>query len=144
SIRKQYKLAKLGEASYSEVFIQTPKPVRGKKTDQQSSQDSIVLKLIPFGKLGQCGITQIINELRITATMSPVPGYIGLRNAHVVQGYFPEFLLKEWDRYDQYVKESENERPDFYEEDQYFILIGLEHGGCDLEKWPVQSYSEAS
>lgn len=124
-------LSKLGEASYSEVFLQSS------ALEQNSSPSRTVLKIIPFGHPAQCPVSQIHDELLITVEMSPLPGFIGFQSAHIVRGPYPAELLDLWDYWDQYVKAggSENDRPDFYSEQQLFVVIGLEDGGIDLEKW---------
>lgn len=124
-------LSKLGEASYSEVFLQTP------TSEQNPLHSRTVLKIIPFGHPAQCPVSQIHDELLITVEMSPLPGFIGFQSAHIVRGPYPAKLLDLWDYWDQQVKAggSENDRPDFYSEQQLFVIIGLEDGGIDLEKW---------
>ncbi|KAF8455357.1 hypothetical protein BGX38DRAFT_189729 [Terfezia claveryi] len=128
---KSSTLSKLGEASYSEVFLQTP------HTGSSPLPARTVLKIIPFGYPTQCPLKQIYDELLITASMAPIPGFIGFHSAHIVRGRFPQPLLDLWDHWDQHVKAggSENDRPDFYNEGQLFAVIGLEDGGRDLEAW---------
>jgi hypothetical protein len=60
----------------------------------------------------------------------------------VVQGQFPEALIDQWDAFDN-ERGSENNRPDFYEEDQLFAIILLENGGTDLEHTELRSWEEA-
>ncbi|KAF8466637.1 hypothetical protein BDZ91DRAFT_159301 [Kalaharituber pfeilii] len=129
-------LTKLGEASYSEVFLQKPK-------SPTPTSPNTVLKIIPFGKQSQCLFSHIYEEILITRTMSPLKGYIGFHGAHVCRGKFPKKLLELWDHWDENVKVSENDRPDFYEEDQLFAVIGLEDGGTDLESFKVGGWREA-
>ncbi|RPB22272.1 hypothetical protein L211DRAFT_827099 [Terfezia boudieri ATCC MYA-4762] len=128
---KSSTLSKLGEASYSEVFLQTP------HTKSSPPPARTVLKIIPFGYPTQCPLKQIYDELLITVSMAPIPGFIGFHSAHIVRGPFPQPLLDLWDHWDQHVKAggSENDRPDFYNEGQLFAVIGLEDGGRDLEAW---------
>jgi hypothetical protein len=61
------RIKKLGEASYSEVFLQSFSNLNKTK----------VLKIIPFGGKDQCLISQIIQEVRITQTMAQFPGFVG-------------------------------------------------------------------
>ncbi|XP_003799100.1 serine/threonine-protein kinase haspin [Otolemur garnettii] len=60
-------------------------------------------------------------------------GFIGLNSVHCVQGSYPPFLLKAWDQYNS-SKGSANDRPDFFKEDQLFIVLEFEFGGVDLEQ----------
>ena len=132
SLAETSSIRKLGEASYSEVFLQL---IPG-------SLSTTVLKIIPFGGLDQCELESIIQEVRITKAMGDIEGFIGFRGAFVVQGYFPQLLMDEWDIYDE-ERGSENERPDFYAEDQHFAIICLENGGTDLEHFPLEGWEEA-
>jgi len=69
SLLENSSLRKLGEASYSEVFLQS----------QTDSDSTTVLKIIPFGERDQCEIRNIIQEVRISKTMGQIEGYIGFR-----------------------------------------------------------------
>jgi serine/threonine-protein kinase haspin len=124
-------IRKLGEASYSEVFLQSA-----------PGSSSTVLKIIPFGGEDQCRLESIVQEIRITKAMGEIEGFVGFRWAYVVQGYFPQALMDEWDYYDE-ERGSENERPEFYEEDQMFAIICLENGGVDLEHFDLNGWEEA-
>lgn len=128
-------ITKLGEASYSEVFLQlTPMP---------TFMTATVLKIIPFGGADQCALSSIIQEVSITDSMGLIPGYIGFRGAYVVRGVFPQALMDEWDAYEE-ERGSENERPEFYEESQLFAVIMLEMGGRDLEHFELRGWEEAN
>ncbi|KAF8423604.1 hypothetical protein EV426DRAFT_534107 [Tirmania nivea] len=135
---KSSTLSKLGEASYSEVFLRTP------HTKSSPPPARTVLKIIPFGYPTQCPFKQIHDELLITVAMAPIPGFIGFHSAHIVCGPFPQHLLDLWDHWDQHVKAggSENDRPDFYNETQLFAVIELEDGGRDLEAWSFKGEVE--
>lgn len=128
-------ITKLGEASYSEVFLQvTPMP---------TFMTATVLKIIPFGGADQCALSSIIQEVSITDSMGLIPGYIGFRGAYVMRGVFPQALMDEWDAYEE-ERGSENERPEFYEESQLFAVIMLEMGGRDLEHFELRGWEEAN
>jgi hypothetical protein len=72
--------------------------------------------------------------------------YVGstliLDRAYVCRGYFPDLLTEKWDEYDEKFG-SENERPDFYDENQLFAIIMLENGGTDLEHTELKNWEEA-
>lgn len=127
-------IRKLGEASYSEVFLYSP----------NDAESTTVLKVIPFGNEEQCKAKEILQEVRITKAMASIKGFIGFRGAYLVKGFFPEALLNEWDFYDESREYgSENERPDQYDEDQLFAIILLENGGSDLEHTELNGWEEA-
>jgi serine/threonine-protein kinase haspin len=113
-------ITKLGEASYSEVFL-------------AHSDEQQVLKVIPFGdEAGEVPINDIIQELRITHTMSDCRGFVQLKRATIVQGKYPEPLLNVWDKWhEEHV--SESDRPDWYLSSQRYCIIALENGGTDIE-----------
>ncbi|KAG2466063.1 HASP kinase, partial [Polypterus senegalus] len=55
-----------------------------------------------------------------------------ISNLHCVKGSYPEPLLKAWDAFDK-ERQSENDRPDFFGNDQLFLVLEFEFGGSDLE-----------
>lgn len=69
TLQQDSTIRKLGEASYSEVFLQS-------KADSKSTT---VLKIIPFGQEEQCEVKSIVQEVRITKAMATVEGFIGFR-----------------------------------------------------------------
>ncbi|RPA80825.1 hypothetical protein BJ508DRAFT_415092 [Ascobolus immersus RN42] len=129
---RKSRIKKLGEASYSEVYLQS----------FSNSNRTNVLKIIPFGEAEQCMISQILQEVRITQTMAQFDGFIGFEGAVVAQGQYPQQLLREWHKYDE-ERGSENYCPDTYGDEQLFIIILLENGGTDLEHFEIKSWSEA-
>lgn len=133
----QSTIRKLGEASYSEVFLQSHQSHLPAATALPT-----VLKIIPFGGLDQCMLSSIIQEVSITKSMATIDGFIGFCGAYVVRGAFPDKLMDEWDAYEE-ERGSENERPEFYDEGQLFAIIMLEMGGTDLEHFDLNGWEEA-
>lgn len=70
-------------------------------------------------------------------------GFIGLNSVYCVQGLYPPLLLKAWDQYNT-TKGSANDRPDFFQEDQLFIILEFEFGGIDLERMRTKLTSVAT
>ncbi|XP_006863333.1 PREDICTED: serine/threonine-protein kinase haspin [Chrysochloris asiatica] len=70
-------------------------------------------------------------------------GFIGLNSVHCVQGSYPPLLLRAWDHYHS-TKGSANDRPDFFNEQQLFIVLEFEFGGTDLERMRRQLTSMAA
>lgn len=94
-------LLKLGEASYSEVFLETCK----------SRAEQTVLKIIPFGPAAaQIPVRDIVQELRISKTMSRTAGFVGFKGACVVRGTYPKKLLQDWDDW-ACIHTAESDRP---------------------------------
>ncbi|XP_061563533.1 uncharacterized protein haspin [Cololabis saira] len=127
--------AKIGEGTFGEVFSTT-----------NASGDTVALKIIPIEgdeKVNgeeQKTFGEILHEIIISKELSSLKekqhnqthGFIGLNDLHCVQGCYPPEFLKAWDAFDQR-KGSENDRPDFFEKTQLFLILEFEFGGTDLE-----------
>ncbi|XP_034045091.1 serine/threonine-protein kinase haspin [Thalassophryne amazonica] len=126
---------KIGEGTFGEVFSTT-----------NDSGDTVALKVIPVegnekvNGEDQKNFGEILHEIIISKELSKLKenqqnqshGFIGLSNLHCVQGCYPADILKAWDNFDQ-KKCSENDRPDFFSQEQIFIILEFEFGGVDLE-----------
>ncbi|KAK9469641.1 hypothetical protein V1512DRAFT_256731 [Lipomyces arxii] len=135
SYKNSWAITKLGEASYSEVFA----------VDVEETGEKIVLKVMPFGNVddAQASVHEIANELKLSQTLMKFDGFAKVVGAHVVQGRYSQTLLDMWDEYDEH-RGSENDRPDYYLDDQYFCIIALKNAGTDLEHFEVNSWIEAT
>ncbi|XP_029285953.1 uncharacterized protein haspin [Cottoperca gobio] len=126
---------KIGEGTFGEVFSTT-----------NASGDTVALKIIPVegsekvNGEDQKTLGEILHEIIISKDLSSLKekqqnkthGFIGLNDLHCVQGCYPPDFLNAWDTFDQQ-KGSENDRPDFFEKDQLFLILEFEFGGIDLE-----------
>ncbi|XP_064193591.1 uncharacterized protein haspin isoform X1 [Anguilla rostrata] len=126
---------KVGEGTFGEVFTTT-----------NDSNETVALKIVPIeGKQkvngeDQKSFGEILHEVIISKELSSLDakemnktnGFIGLNNLHCVRGAYPKLLLSAWDKFDKQ-RRSENDRPDFFEEDQLFLILEFEFGGSDLE-----------
>ncbi|XP_074539769.1 uncharacterized protein haspin [Halichoeres trimaculatus] len=129
------KCAKIGEGTFGEVF-----------STKNAAGDTVALKVIPLegsekvNGEDQKTFGEILHEIIISKELSSLKdkqqnqthGFIGLNGLHCVQGCYPPDFLRAWDTFDQQ-KGSENDRPDFFEMDQLFIILEFEFGGSDLE-----------
>ncbi|XP_031415214.1 serine/threonine-protein kinase haspin-like [Clupea harengus] len=83
---------------------------------------------------------EILHEMIISKELSSLDqkdnnrtnGFISLNNLRCVQGTYPSQLLNAWDKFDKQ-RGSENDRPDFFGEEQFFLVLEFEFGGSDLE-----------
>nr|XP_020664752.1 serine/threonine-protein kinase haspin [Pogona vitticeps] len=128
------KCEKIGEGVFGEVF----------KTEGE--RGSVALKIIPIegsDKVNgepQKTFSDILPEIIISKELSLLAdeernhtsGFICLYSVHCVQGAYPEPLLNAWDRYHR-LRVSENDRPDFFGDQQLFVVLEFEFGGTDLE-----------
>ncbi|XP_048584951.1 uncharacterized protein LOC5502014 isoform X2 [Nematostella vectensis] len=144
------KCVKIGEGVYGEVFKTT-----------NAFKQSIALKIVPInGDIPVNGEPQksyeeIMPEIVISKELSALnntsemefaenstPNFIDVHRVSLVRDRYPPQLLKEWDRWDK-KHESENDRPDYFPDDQYFIIFEYANGGEDLERFRFRSLPEA-
>ncbi|CDK27955.1 unnamed protein product [Kuraishia capsulata CBS 1993] len=127
---------KLAEAGYSEVYVE-----KSRKTRKPLN----VWKIIPFGQeeFEQPPIQDLIQELSITMSVSPLFGYVTLKAAKVVNGKFPGKLISLWDKYAE-KHGTVSQRPDTYPDSQRYLVIVQEYGGESLENYRVRSWRQAS
>ncbi|XP_013928928.1 PREDICTED: serine/threonine-protein kinase haspin [Thamnophis sirtalis] len=134
SQEKMPKCEKIGEGVFGEVF----------KTETEKG--TVALKIIPIegservNGEPQKTFTEILPEIIISKELSLLAdevanrtsGFIRLYSVHCVQGTYPEHLLNAWDEYHR-LRHSENNRPDFFSDQQLFMVLEFEFGGTDLE-----------
>ncbi|KAI1285361.1 Serine/threonine-protein kinase haspin [Halotydeus destructor] len=134
-------LKKIGEGSYGEIY---------KSLSVDGTE--IVLKVVPcslevetdeaFGQiLPELMISKTFNSLR-NSEINQTPNFINMMQAACVKGKFPKKLLDEWDAFDQ-EKTSENMDPREYPSDHLHVVMVLNNGGMDLEKYVFKSAVEA-
>ncbi|CAJ1052236.1 serine/threonine-protein kinase haspin [Xyrichtys novacula] len=133
--QRMKKCVKIGEGTFGEVF-----------STINTAGDTVALKIIPLegsekvNGEDQKTFGEILHEIIISKELTSLKvkqqnqttGFIGLNDLHCVQGSYPPDFLKAWDTFDRQ-KGSENDRPDFFEKDQLFIILEFEFGGRDLE-----------
>ncbi|XP_063147160.1 serine/threonine-protein kinase haspin [Candoia aspera] len=145
SPEKMQKCEKIGEGVFGEVF----------KTE--SERGTIALKIIPIegservNGEPQKTFSEILPEIIISKELSlladevvnQTSGFIRLYSVYCVQGTYPEHLLNAWDEYHR-LKESENNRPDFFGDQQLFMVLEFEFGGTDLENMQNRQLSSVA
>lgn len=65
-----------------------------------------------------------------------------VKNIRCVIGRYPRKLIELWKTYDD-EKNSENDCPVMFDENQLYIVLELGHGGQDLEAFVFQNASES-
>ncbi|KAF3919784.1 hypothetical protein ABW20_dc0108844 [Dactylellina cionopaga] len=118
------RIKKIGESSFAEVYIH--------KTDDGRS---VVLKFVPL--VEESNVKEVIQELKITRALSPLPNFINYVGAQVVSGSIPSEFEAAWNLWE------EKRNPEYIAGDgsfgkaDYYAIIALEDGGCSLDscKW---------
>ncbi|CAG8794748.1 26454_t:CDS:2, partial [Racocetra persica] len=142
---------KIGEASFSEVFA-------GYAPKFTSVKTKCVFKIIPFGRgkevlingEEQCSIKDISQEVKITRELGGKTGldpllrvgFLQLYSVGICRGKYPIELLDEWDRWDAEFN-SENDRPDYFDAKQLYVIFVVEHGGISLEDFKLKNWEQA-
>ncbi|XP_060651537.1 serine/threonine-protein kinase haspin homolog [Drosophila nasuta] len=136
---KMLDTCKIGEGVYGEVFKYMPK---------SNPSTTVVLKVIPIegtelvnGEV-QKTYEQILPEIIISQEMSNLrtnannstTGYVNIYNVALVKGKYPQHLLKLWEEYDT-KKESENDHPEMFGNNQLFIVLELNFAGSDMSEF---------
>ncbi|KAG7197141.1 hypothetical protein KM043_007227 [Ampulex compressa] len=135
---------KIGEGVYGEVFLY--------EYDGQKS----VIKIIPIeGKelvngepqkkfaeiLSEIVIAKELHNLRFNQTYN-TSGFVAVKNIKCIIGKYPEKLVELWNRYDE-EKNSDNDSPAMFDENQLYITLELNHGGQDLEAYVFNTAEQA-
>ncbi|XP_076104663.1 uncharacterized protein LOC143073192 [Mytilus galloprovincialis] len=135
---------KVGEGVYGEVFR------------TQNSGQSVALKVIPIegdfevndepqktfeGMLPEIVISKELSLLR-TSKDSQTDNFCEVNSVSCVKGKYPRELLKQWDTFHT-EKESQNDRPDMFTDQQLFIVFEFADGGKDVESATFHNIFEA-
>ncbi|XP_017856902.1 PREDICTED: putative serine/threonine-protein kinase haspin homolog [Drosophila arizonae] len=140
---KMLKTCKIGEGVYGEVFKYTPK---------NKMVSSVVLKVLPIegsslvNEEAQKTFEQILPEIIISKEMSALrtnqttstSGFVDLYNVNLVKGKYPKHLIRLWEDYDE-EKESENDNPTMFTDNQLFIVLELKFAGTDMSSFAFQN-----
>lgn len=69
-------------------------------------------------------------------------GFVEVKNIRCIVGRYPYKLLELWDTYDE-EKNSENDSPSMFTDDQIYIALELGNGGQDMEAFVFNNSAEA-
>ncbi|XP_044579006.1 uncharacterized protein LOC123261476 [Cotesia glomerata] len=135
---------KIGEGVYGEVFL------------YENKRDKSVIKIIPiegnelvngepqkkYGEiLSEIIIAKELHDLRFNKTYQ-TNGFVEVKNIRCIKGKYPDKLLQLWDAYDE-KKNSENDSPRMFTDDQLYIALELGNGGQDMEAFVFNNSAEA-
>ncbi|XP_074111357.1 haspin [Cotesia typhae] len=135
---------KIGEGVYGEVFL------------YDNKRDKSVIKIIPIegnelvnGEpqkkyeeiLSEIIIAKELHDLRFNKTYQ-TNSFVEVKNIRCIKGKYPDKLLQLWDAYDE-KKNSENDSPRMFTDDQLYIALELGNGGQDMEAFVFNNSAEA-
>ncbi|KAK6533037.1 hypothetical protein TWF281_007199 [Arthrobotrys megalospora] len=113
-------IKKIGESSFAEVYIH-------KRDDGRS----VVLKLVPLTL--EANATEVLQELKTTRALSPIPGFIKYLGCQVVCSRIPRELDAAWRVWEENNNKDYNPTNRVFGDTEYHAIIALEDGGCSLE-----------
>ncbi|KAK3590073.1 hypothetical protein CHS0354_041116 [Potamilus streckersoni] len=142
--RMMKKCVKIGEGVYGEVF----------RTQNRGA--SVALKIIPIegnftvNDEPQKTFEEILPEIVISKELSQLRcreknsthNFCQVNSVACVKGRYPDHLLEQWDIYNE-ERQSENDRPDIFTDDQLYIMFEFADGGKDLESFKFENFLEA-
>ncbi|KAK6342774.1 hypothetical protein TWF718_008161 [Orbilia javanica] len=114
-------IKKIGESSFAEVYIH-------KRDDGRS----VVLKLVPLAQ--ENNATEVLQELKTTRALSPIPGFIKYLGCQVVCSRVPPELEAAWRVWEVKNNERYNPTDRVFGDTTYHAIIALEDGGCSLDE----------
>ncbi|KAG9296877.1 hypothetical protein G9A89_006832 [Geosiphon pyriformis] len=142
---------KVGESTFAEVY-------EIMISNFTTNNTKCVLKIIPFGRgkevlvngEEQCTTLDVLQEIKITMELGGQSkhnlgirtGFLKVYRIGICCGKYPQMLIKAWDEWDKH-HVSENDRPDYFDENQNYAVFVLEHGGIDLEKYKLKDWRQA-
>ncbi|EDV26318.1 uncharacterized protein TRIADDRAFT_63724 [Trichoplax adhaerens] len=139
---------KLGEGTFAEVFrcsntegkesIIKIMPVEGKELineEEQKKFEDILAEIVIARELSSLRHKDITGR-------NQTNNFIELLSVACCRGRYPQKLLLAWKEWDKKYK-SENDCPDIFNKDQYYIVMEFPFGGVDLEHFPIKSTKQA-
>jgi serine/threonine-protein kinase haspin len=135
-------LTKLGEGVFGEVF-----------NCYTSEGDGIAVKIMPIegteivNDEKQKTFSEILPEMIISKELSDLgkdetsdhytKNFVQLYKLGISKGEYPTFLVNAWDDWDER-EESDNERPDKFQDNQLYAMFAFENSGSALEAFTVR------
>ncbi|KAK4468269.1 hypothetical protein MN116_008103 [Schistosoma mekongi] len=130
-------LLKIGEGCFGEVF---------RCPAELNSTEYVVIKLIPvegdikFNGESQKSFSEVLSEVIVSKELTALGmglknctyGFVELKKVHLIQGSFPAYLKKAWDKYDR-EKKSENDNPSIFTKSQLWVALESAFCGVTLE-----------
>ncbi|CAH8605168.1 unnamed protein product [Heterobilharzia americana] len=135
-------LRKIGEGCFGEVF----RCLSEYNKSSNDKLDYVVIKLIPiegdikFNGESQKSFNEVLSEVIVSKELTALGmgyenntnGFVELKKVHLIQGSFPTYLTKAWEKYDK-EKGSENDNPRKFGRNQLWVALESAFCGVTLE-----------
>lgn len=135
-----FKLVKIGEGSYGEVFkLDVSLNATNIHRKQQAAHGDCIFKLIPLRAKGsqsssQTSLDAVVREVQMLKLMDPVPGFARFRDLTVLQGQYPSSFAEAFHEYESNEEnDSRSLEPSKYPGKQLWVMIEMDDAGKDLE-----------
>jgi serine/threonine-protein kinase haspin len=138
-LSKRFKIVKLAEGSFGEVFKLGEKDIGITAVPVLDAYGGCIMKVVPLNAKSGSGskkystIAEVVREVKLLKTMDKVPGFTRFRKVHVVQGKYPDSFLKAFRDFKEEGKDCENQDPEHFSSKQLFAVIEMDDAGADLE-----------
>ncbi|KAA3673739.1 serine/threonine-protein kinase haspin [Paragonimus westermani] len=142
--RRRKGIVKIGEGCFGEVFRTVAST--NSSTGDETVEQIVAIKLVPIeGKVlfngdSQKSFNEVLSEVIVSKELTALSiglcnrteSFVQLKSVNLVQGSFPTYLTKAWEKYHR-EKESENDHPRIFPKDQLWLVIESVFGGSALE-----------
>jgi serine/threonine-protein kinase haspin len=138
-LSKRFKIMKLAEGSFGEVFKLGEKGIGITAAPVLDAYGGCIMKVVPLnaesgpGSKKYSAIAEIVREVKLLKTMDKVPGFARFRKVHVVQGRYPDSFLEAFRDFKEEGKDCHNEDPERFSSKQLFAIIEMDDAGTDLD-----------
>ena len=138
SLAKAFRVVKLAEGSYGEVYKLLPRSAATSSTLERVGGCIIkVLALKSGSRRGQSNFSSVgavACEVKLLKRMDEVVGFARFRGLNLVQGRFPPSFVEAFREYKDAGKDCQNPDPESFKDTQLFAIIEMDDAGTDLEQ----------
>jgi serine/threonine-protein kinase haspin len=138
-LSKRFKIVKLAEGSFGEVFKLAEKDIGHTTVPVLDAYGGCIMKVVPLNAKSGPGskkystVAEVVREVKLLKTMDKVPGFTRFRKVHVVQGKYPGSFLEAFRDFREEGRDCENQDPEHFPSKQLFAVIEMDDAGADLE-----------
>lgn len=138
-LSKRFKIVKLAEGSFGEVFKLAEKDIGHTTVPVLDAYGGCIMKVVPLNAKSGPGskkystVAEVVREVKLLKTMDKVPGFTRFRKVHVVQGKYPGSFLEAFRDFKEEGRDCENQDPEHFPSKQLFAVIEMDDAGADLE-----------